>query len=218
MGIYFPLREKKVGVDWPVTAVFYNRNASLALYADLVLMLRRGAHMLAFVLKQETHRLALKLKHKATQACILKSSMIIAFSTERDPRAVLLMKCDVRVWVETQPSHWHEICVWGFNFSNFDTAYRTPSKVFETLWLTGKNLEILWTSYWLEISWMDWQSFEMIGAWSCLHSGLHQCIVELVDASIKDHHKYLKTQFRTFSSLIWLSMCCWTSWIVDPFC
>jgi len=71
-------------------------------------MLRRGAHVLAFVLKQETHRLALKLKHKATQVCILmlkydsevcilKSSMTIAFSTERDPRAVLLMKCDVRV-------------------------------------------------------------------------------------------------------------------------
>jgi len=64
--------------------------------------------MLVSVLKHETHRLALKLKWKATQACVLtlkydsevcvfKSSMTIAFSTEREPRVVLLMKCDVRV-------------------------------------------------------------------------------------------------------------------------
>ena len=79
----------------------------LALDANLALMLRCRAHMLVSVLKHEIHRLALKLESKATQACIfmlkydfevcvLKSSMTIAFSTERNHRVALLMNCDVR--------------------------------------------------------------------------------------------------------------------------
>ena len=88
--------------------VSYNRNAGLALDADLTLILKRGAQRLASVLEHGAHRLGLKLKREATQACILmlkcdpevrvlKSSMTIAFGTERDPRVVLLMKYDVRV-------------------------------------------------------------------------------------------------------------------------
>ena len=71
-------------------------------------MLRRGAHRLASVLERGAHRLALKLKREGTQTYVLilkrnsdvrvlKRSTTIAFSTERDPRVVLLMKCDVCV-------------------------------------------------------------------------------------------------------------------------
>ena len=70
----------------------------LALDADLALMLSR----LASVLERGAHRVALKLKYEATQACILmlkrdpevhvlKSKTTIAFATECDPRVVLLM-------------------------------------------------------------------------------------------------------------------------------
>jgi len=44
-------------------AVSYNRNAGLALDADLTLMLRRAAHMLASVL-EELLRLAFELKRE----------------------------------------------------------------------------------------------------------------------------------------------------------
>ena len=44
---------------------------SLTLDTDLTLMLKRGAHRLASVLEHEVHRLALKLKREATQACVL---------------------------------------------------------------------------------------------------------------------------------------------------
>jgi len=71
-------------------------------------MLRCGAHRLASVLERGAHKLVLQLKCEATQGCVLmlkrdpevhvlKSSMIIAFGTERDPRVVLLMKYDVRI-------------------------------------------------------------------------------------------------------------------------
>jgi len=50
--------------------VSYSRNAGLVLDADLAMMLRREAHMLAFVLECGAHRLALKLKREASQACI----------------------------------------------------------------------------------------------------------------------------------------------------
>ena len=50
--------------------VSYSRNTGLALDADLVLMLRRGAHRLASMLECGAHRLALKLKREASQACI----------------------------------------------------------------------------------------------------------------------------------------------------
>ena len=57
--------------------VSYSRNAGLALDADLTLMLRcgahmlasvleRGAHMLASVLERGAHTLALKLKRDAS--------------------------------------------------------------------------------------------------------------------------------------------------------
>ena len=52
-------------------AVSYSRNVGLALDVDLALMLRRGAYMLTSMLECEAHRLALKLKHEAMQACIL---------------------------------------------------------------------------------------------------------------------------------------------------
>jgi len=66
-------------------------------------MLRCGAHRLASVLKHRAHRLALKLKREATQACslmlkydpevrVLKSGMTIVFGIECDSRVVLLMK------------------------------------------------------------------------------------------------------------------------------
>jgi len=64
MGIYSPLHEKKVSVDWPITDVCYRRNTGLALDPNLALMLRCGAHMLVSVLKHEIHRLALKLESK----------------------------------------------------------------------------------------------------------------------------------------------------------
>ena len=50
--------------------VSHSRNAGLMLDVDLALMLRRGAHRLAFVLECGAHRLSLKLKREASQACI----------------------------------------------------------------------------------------------------------------------------------------------------
>ena len=44
-------------------AVSYNKNAGLALDADLTLMLRRGAHRLASVLEAELLRLTFESKH-----------------------------------------------------------------------------------------------------------------------------------------------------------
>jgi len=46
--------------------VSYSINAGLTVDADLALMLRRGAHRLAFVLECGAHRLTLKLKREAT--------------------------------------------------------------------------------------------------------------------------------------------------------
>ena len=94
--------------------VSYSKNAGLAPDVDLTLMLRRRAHRLASVLEREAHRLALKLKCEATQACVLmlkcdseirvlKSSMTIAFSIERDPCIVLSMKFAFEIG--TRPLH-----------------------------------------------------------------------------------------------------------------
>ena len=52
-----------------VMADSYNRNAGLALDADLTLILRLAAHRLASVLEHGVHKLVLKLKYEASQAC-----------------------------------------------------------------------------------------------------------------------------------------------------
>ena len=71
-------------------------------------MLGCGTHRLASVLEREAHKLALKLKREAIQACVwmlkcdpkvyvLKNRMTIVFGTERNPRIMLLMKYDVHL-------------------------------------------------------------------------------------------------------------------------
>ena len=40
--------------------------------------------------------------------------------------------------------------------------------------------------------WLDWQSFEMVWAWFYLDCNLHECTIELLEASKKDHHKCLR--------------------------
>ena len=100
--------ERKWVVTDQVHSCQLQQKCESALGPDLALMVRRGAHGLAFMLECEAHRFALKLKREATQVCVLmlkcdpevrvlKSSTTIAFDTERDRRAVLLMKYDVRV-------------------------------------------------------------------------------------------------------------------------
>jgi len=44
----------------------------------------------------------------------------------------------------------------------------------------------------LGFPWLDWQSFEIPWAWSCLHCGLREYTVELLEASRKDRHKCLR--------------------------
>ena len=43
----------------------------------------------------------------------------------------------------------------------------------------------------LGFPWLDWQSFEMPWAWSCLDCGLRECTVELLEAFRKDCCKWL---------------------------
>ena len=69
------------------------RSCQLQLDANFTLILRRGAHRLVSVLERGAHRFAMKLKHEATQACVLmlkcdpevcvsKNSMTIAFGRD----------------------------------------------------------------------------------------------------------------------------------------
>ena len=82
----------------------------------------------------------------------------------------------------------------------FLEAYRTPSKIFETPRLIGTNMKILWTSCWFGLPWLDWQSFEISWAWSCLNFCLHECTVELLEASMVYLYEHLHTQSRTHLS------------------
>ena len=56
-----------------------------------------------------------------------------------------------------------------------------------------KNFE-----FWLNLGfpWLDWQSFEVPWAWSCLDCGLRECTVKLFEAARDDRHGCLDTQSR----------------------
>jgi len=66
--------ERKWELIDPVTAVCYIKNAGLALDTNLILMKKRRAH-----------RLACLVETRSSQACVLRSSATVVFSTKCDP-------------------------------------------------------------------------------------------------------------------------------------
>ena len=95
--------ERKWGVTYQARDYQLQQNCEFVLGLDLALMLRRGAHRLVSMLKRGDHelvelqRLAFFMLKRDPEIRVLNSSTTIAFGTERDPHAVLLMKYDVRV-------------------------------------------------------------------------------------------------------------------------
>ena len=100
-------------------------------------------------------------------------------------------------------SGYDEPCIWNLDsafwwlvLSDFWTVCRTPPKfsMFRG-WLgrISKYFGLWLNSY---FSWLDWQLFEILWAWSCLECDLCECTIKPFEAARNDHGECLDTQSR----------------------
>ena len=193
--------------------VSYNRNAGLALDAELALFLVDAGisvRMRSYSdsrLKCDTGflRPAFKMERGVAQICARRRVLRLAldgmqsYSDSRWMRVYssphlkspCFLGCEVRILVKTQPSRWNEARLWRLILSDFWTAYRTPSKVFEPPRLTGIILKYFEFQLNLGFLWLEWQSFMIPWAWSYLDCGLRECTIELLEVLSKVANFYL---------------------------
>ena len=182
--------------------VCYNRNAGLPLDADLALLvlyagisecevahtcvwrekrdfsdlcLKWSAKLLRLALDMEREVPQTRIEYGLTQACVWS----LCASWIQGPRFSL--NCKLRVEVRFASD--------DLSLVIFEQPTEPPPKfsIFSS-WL-GRILKYFGLQLNFGFPWLDWQSFEMSWAWSYLKCGLHECTVELLEASRKDCHK-----------------------------
>jgi len=161
----------------------YNRNAGLALNADLTLMLRRGAHNLASVLERGAAQACVWVETRSWLRSVFDKGCEVRIwrppRLRKDARSV---SSDLRVWQRTRSPRlrlerdlrvW-KVRVWGFVFSNFFIAYicilvelwiriaqpRIHSTAGSKRWLTSRIVHIIFVIDYLAVDLVQRQVIE----------------------------------------------------------
>ena len=199
--------------------VSYNRNVGLALDADLTLLVvnagvsKRGVAQTRIWSETqgfsdprlkwsaELLRLALDLECGVTQTRVSRDAELLKLASNagllrpasevsvllwmRGPRFSLKRDLHIEMWFTSD----------DLPLVIFGQPIEFPLKFLKLRSWLGRISKYFELQLILGFPWLDWQSFEMSWAWSCLDCGLRECTIELLEVSREDCHECLRNSF-----------------------